>query len=273
MLDVTDRTTIWGGGSLYQLWHKRLQVLVAYSIVAAVVSLIAWIVLVVLATVVSSPRDAVENVPIAVLIGIVVSATLLAFSRWSATLGISSMPLSDEVAEARVRTILESICTQVGVSMPEIAQMDSPAIEVASFTKLRTQLIVLSQGAISSLSTLELEAVLAREIAKVRSGLSNYDAYLLLPRKLLAFLTFGAYPESMTLSLAQEVMLVDLASLAITRFPPSLISVLKKLREEETFCELKGAAAKGSSWIWLNPPMISGSKTLLDDRIAQLEEW
>ena len=273
MFDASDRTTIWGGASLYQIWHKRLQVLVSYTIVAISISLLLWVVLLVLSAVLGFPRDVVASVPISVLIGALVSLLMLMLSKWISTAGISIEPLSDEKAGAKVKTVLESICTQVGVTVPEIGQIDSAAIEVASFARPRKELIVLSKGAISSLSTLELEAVLAREIAKVRSGLSNYDAYLLVPRKLLALITLGAYPESITLPVAQEVMLVDLASLAITRFPPSLISVLRKFRDDETFFELKGAASKGSGWLWINPPAISGSRTLLEDRIAQLEEW
>ncbi len=273
MFDASDRTTIWGGASLYQVWHKRLQVLVSYTIVAVAISLIAWVILLALSAIVGFPGGVIGSVPISVLIGALVSLLMLIFSKWSSTVGISIGPLADKKAEAKVKTVLESICTQVGVAMPDIGQIDGAAIEVASFARPRKHLIVLSNGAISALSTLELEAVLAREIAKVRSGLSNYDAYLLVPRKLLALITLGAYPESVALPIAQETMLVDLASLAITRFPPALISVLRKFRDEGTFFELKGASAKGSSWLWINPPVISGSKTLLEDRIAQLEEW
>ncbi|WP_178138662.1 hypothetical protein [Ferrithrix thermotolerans] len=273
MFDASDRTTIWGGANLYQLWHKRLQVLVSYLVFASAIAILTWVLLVTASYLLSLNRDVIENIPVSVVVGLGVAALMLLVSKWVSVVGFDFEPIGDAVLEARVKTVLEAICTQVGVQIPLLAEIKTPAIEVASFKKGGEPLVVLSSGALESLSVLELEAVLAREIAKVRSGLSDYDAYLSLPRRLLALVTLGAYPESVTLPMAQEIMLVDVASLSITRFPPALILVLKKIRDEGVFFELEGAAAKGSSWLWLNPPLLKGSKALLEDRIAQLEEW
>lgn len=275
MLNASGKTAIWGGAAIYQVWSKRLQVLSSYSFLAIAIAAFFWCVLLGADIIGIFHSNAVLNISFAFAGGIGVSVLLALCSRIISPLGFKWKSVGSLADIVRVQVVVESICSSMGVPLPEVELIRSDAIEVASVLRLRGRLrIIVTAGTLSELSILELEAVLAREIAKYRSGLSRYDALLMVPRKILALLTLGSYPESINDSQAQETMLIDLASLAITRFPPSLVSALRKIgNKSETYFDLPGSLAKGSSFIWLDPPVLSGRSELLVDRIAQLEEW
>lgn len=274
MIDSSDRTLLWGGTRIYQLWNKRLEVTTYYLTVLFVVAAVAWLPTAFIFNLSKVHGYAITAIPLALAVGAVVALILALASRRLSGWGLDKSYTTSPILR-RAMTITESLCAQVGVEMPEIKVLSSPSVNAMSYSISRNRrVIILTSAALDELSFVELEVVLAREVARIRSGLSDYDALLGLPRKLLAALSFGSYPRSLSANLASEVQMVDLAGLTITKFPPALAGALEKvLKDESNHPEVKSWFTRATGYQWLDPCVYRNSHELLRLRIDELREW
>ncbi len=138
----------------------------------------------------------------------------------------------DAVAAERVADVTESLCAVLGLAPPELVILVDPAPNAISAGSGEASRLVVTTGLVSSLDRIELEAVLAHELAHhkrldtLSGGLSA------------ALLRGGQIPGTARLARWLEgrdrELSADLAAVQVTQYPPGLVSALGKARTATT---------------------------------------
>ncbi len=171
---------------------------------------------------------------------------------------------ADPVRDARLFNLAEGLSISAGVRQPRLMVIESPGLNaLAAGSRPGRSVVGVTSGMLSELDRIELEAVLAEELIQIRR-------HETLPATVLvATLGIGraiALPEDRD---AQ----VDLAAVALTRYPPALAAALEKV-------DTKGAVVTGqgatTAHLWLADPSATHSprrgRLTLRERIEALRE-
>ena len=212
---------------------------------------------------------------VAIVVGILVGAAVAAFvylRSEAAVLGSLQPRLVDESDEARLHNMIDGLCDSHGFRRPGLAIVDDVACNALVYGRSheRTTLLVTS-GLRDALTQMELEGLLARELAlATHAGLPG--ATVVVP-------LLGLMPESLRISLLtwwigeQRSMLDDFDAVRFTRYPPGLAAALDKLAGASTV--VAGAGRYGGH-LWVAPPTAAGSpaptQPTIDARAAALRE-
>lgn len=174
-------------------------------------------------------------------------------------------------SQPRLENVLEGLCATSGVSAPEVALVDSPAMNALVAAGRDHVRLVLTTGLVDHLGRLELEGVLANLLGRVKDGSARYST------SVMGLL--GPTPRASKLLAShlgeQRSVLSDLAAVDLTRYPPGLISALSAMGERGT--EVPGAPAVTLP-LWIAPATPSpeadpvGELQPLSLRIAVLSE-
>ncbi len=210
-------------------------------------------------------------VVVAVIVGLVVGVIAFVTVRRTA-LSIALHELGAKPAPPdrrhRVDNVLEGLCLSSGNTPPavHIADHSSPDAAVLGRNADEAVLVVTSAAA-DDLPRLELEALLARALCMIDSGIETPTLLCAAGRLLGRGSLAGRY---ISRHLAPEaVVLADFASVRLTRYPPALANVMAR------------AAAVGgvpthrtTDHLWLFGPISGGSndRPPLDQRIDTLQE-
>ena len=110
---------------------------------------------------------------------------------------------------------------------------------------------------------MELEGVLAHELTHVKSGDTAAAT--------VAIGTVGRIAPGMVTKVAggAHETLADVAGVALTRYPPGLISALEKLRDDPSVLRSPHPAI---AHLWIEAPVDDPSCPPLDERIQALRE-
>lgn len=121
-------------------------------------------------------RDFLYTIP--VVLGVVGIWFLIAFASHSALIKMSTGAKSLERAEnMRIYNLTENLCMSVGMKMPKLYVIDSPALNAfASGINEKTYAVTLTTGIMAELDDKELEGVIAHELTHIR----NKDVRLLI---------------------------------------------------------------------------------------------
>ncbi|MGC8481659.1 MAG: hypothetical protein ACP5PJ_08935 [Acidimicrobiales bacterium] len=278
MIDSSDKTLLWGGARIFQVWGKRLEVSTVYAVVWLISAVILWVPVRIILGIATTSSPSVTAVPYAIIAALVLTMVILFSAKYFSFWGLRSLVRQGSTTDQRldrVQTVAESLCAQSGLELPDILVIDTGAVNATSVLGPRGHAsILITRGALAQYSIIELEAVVAREIARLRSGLASYDAILSLPRKILAWVSFGAYPARLKPSLAREIEMVDLAALTLTRFPPALADALEKSlppSDEEGVVTI--GIGRAAAWQWLYPWVYREANASARLRVDELREW
>jgi heat shock protein HtpX len=183
---------------------------------------------------------------------------------------------ADETAHARLYSVAEGVCLASGVPMPELLVLADEAPNMVSTGRVPSDAsLVCTSGLLDLLDRIELEAVVAHEIAHIRGrdtlsgGLAASVLGSIAPR--LAARVSGPARET----------LADQAAVSVTRYPPGLIAALGKLRDAPSVvpARLPRGLVRSTSHLWLVPLLPSELRARevagaldLDERIALLVE-
>ncbi len=183
---------------------------------------------------------------------------------------VPSTPL-DPGSQPRLENLLEGLGVTSGVAGPDVALVDSSAMNAAVAVGHGQPQILLTTALVDRLDRLELEGVLANLLGRVKDGSARYSTTV------LALL--GSSPRAhKTLAShlgEQRSVLSDLAAVDLTRYPPGLMSALSTMAEHGT--ELQDVPPVTAP-LWLAPavPSAGGEPTgelqPLSLRIAVLAE-
>jgi heat shock protein HtpX len=132
--------------------------------------------------------------------------------------------------EARLVNLVEGLCVANGLSVPELRVLADPAPNaIVLGAKADDAVLILTRGLLDLLDRIELEAVVAHELAHLKRGdleiassatIAAGLAVRILPSLALAVLRLGD---------GGREALADSAAAIMTRYPPGLAAALSKL--------------------------------------------
>ena len=189
---------------------------------------------------------------VGVVLAVVVASAAYLFSDRLALSAAKALP-ADPVEHARLHNIVEGLCVAAGVPKPALYTVADPAPNAFSTGRNpRHASLVVTSGLLEGMNRVELEGVVAHELAHVR----NHDTLLTGTAVALLFLR-GLLPP-------RREMDADATGVRITRYPPGLIAALEKLRRG-------GTGGRSGSWVtahlWLDAP-----HPPLDQRLTELRD-
>ena len=209
----------------------------------------------------------VANWIVGAVLFVVLGAALLGWARLAGdrlvAARLGGRP-ADPASDARLWNLVEGLSTGAGVRQPRLIVVDSPALNAmaAGGSPDRTVLAV-TNGLLSELDRIELEAVLAEALFQIRHQET-------IPGTVLVS-TFGL--GARWALLPERDTVADQGAITLTRYPPALASALEKIQN-------KGAAVPSiparMAHLWLADPRpdptTSRARLALHDRIEALRE-
>lgn len=207
------------------------------------------------------------------VIAVLYSVGVSLFSYWNSdkvVLAMSKAQPLDQIHDRKIYQTIENLCITAGLPMPRIMTMEEPAINAfATGRDPEHAVLVLTRGAIDKLSDVEIEGVVAHELAHI----GNRDILLstivvvmvgvitLVSDFFFRFWFFGRGRRSqggqaglimLLISLALAILaplaatliqlaisrkrefLADASGALLTRYPEGLASALKKIENDQS---------------------------------------
>ncbi len=211
---------------------------------------------------------------------------------------------ADPVTHARLHNLVEGLCIAAGLPKPAVHVVEDPAPNAfATGRDPRHAGVAVTTGLLDKLTRVELEGVLAHELSHIKNrdtlvstlAVTLVGGIVLLADVALRFLWWGgprhrdergggSRPAAI-LGLLGPVLLIlaplvarlmqfavsrnreslaDVSGVALTRYPPGLISALEKLRDDRTVVH---SASRATAHLWIESPL---PRTSFEGRGARL---
>jgi heat shock protein HtpX len=204
---------------------------------------------------------------VGVIVGVVLAGGLGAWARLGGDRRVRSLidgREADPRREARLCNLVEGLSISAGVRQPQLRVIDSPGLNVlAAGTSPARGVIAATTGLLAELNRVELEAVLAEQLVRLRHGET-------LPGTVLAA-TFGI-GRSRAITSDMDA-LADQGAVALTRYPPALAAALEKMDAKGTQV---GGIPEVLSPLWMADPTgatpLGRGRLPLRERIEALRE-
>jgi Zn-dependent protease with chaperone function len=193
-------------------------------------------------------------------VGLVIAgAIVLLRLRRAADLVLAQLGATPASTDAypRLHNLTEGLSLAGGVSEPELYVIDDPGRNAAAVAQGSRSAVVCSTGLLDALDRISLEGVLAEVLVRIRSGdaeAATLGAALYgdLLRGPLAAIGRPAAVFGLRRLLADDRDLsADRAAVALTRYPPGLLSALTVIREGSP---TTATADASNEHLWLVPP-------------------
>ena len=245
-------------------------------------------------------KAGVAIVPIAITIAIVMAWTSY-FASDKIALAASRAKPADGPEYARYHNLVEGLCIAAGLPKPRLYVVDDPAPNAfATGRNPQHAALAVTTGLLATMNRVELEGVLAHELSHVRNydilvttiavtavgavalmadlgmrfmwfgGRSdrrdNNDSgglgmiLVILSFALLILAPFAAQLMQFAMSRRRE-LLADASGVELTRYPPGLISALKKLQDDKAVVH---HATRATAQMWIESPLERDEKTEAD---------
>jgi heat shock protein HtpX len=174
--------------------------------------------------------------------------------------------------EPRYHNLVEGLCVSAGLPKPDLYVVDDDAPNsFATGRNAAHSSIVVTAGLLRKLSRMELEGVLAHELAHIRSndilvtglgtalvGLPLAPTGPLATRLLTTLVGRGRERDA------------DLSGVRLTRYPPGLAAALEKVRRDGAGVL---SAPRATAHLWISSPLDEdGGPARLEARIAALRD-
>lgn len=149
---------------------------------------------------------------------------------------------------ARLLNLVDGLCVTHGVRKPAVRVIDDPAINAAAVgTDPRRATIAVTTGMLDALSRIELEAVVAHLLSRIR----HRD---IVPATLAAVLLGGLPVRAAVVGRGREIA-ADTQAWRMTRYPPGLIGALEKIRDQPA--AVRFSSSFGTQ-LWFADPSAAG---------------
>jgi heat shock protein HtpX len=232
----------------------------------------------------------VAIVPIAIVIAIAMAWTSY-FASDRIALAASRARPADGPEYARYHNLVEGLCIAAGLPKPRLYVVDDPAPNAfATGRNPKHAAVAVTTGLLEKMNRVELEGVLAHELSHVRNydilvttiAVTAVGAIALMADLGLRFMWFGGREGRRDnndsgigvvlaiLSLAllilapfiaqlmqfamsrRRELLADASGVQLTRYPPGLISALKKLQDDQAVVH---HATRATAQMWIESPL------------------
>jgi heat shock protein HtpX len=171
-------------------------------------------------------------------------------------------------AESRLRNLVDGLCVSNGLPVPALSVVEDPGLNCLTVGRTpSTSTLVFTRGLLDTLDRIQLEGVVARQLAVVKTGEAHLGTVLTPFAGFAPALVARAIPQRYDL-------LADLEGVGLTRYPPGLTSALESARGSTRVA----SAPRSSSHLWLDDPHPAGGEPAgvahspIDERIATLQE-
>lgn len=244
--------------------------------------------IVVVATSVVTVIGALFGYPIhAALLGAVASVIFVrSIGRSAEEAVLATMATKDAspTEHARVINVVDGLCVVSGDHRPTLRVVDGGyPMAMAAADPDSAGTIVVSTGFCAEMDRVEVEAVMAHLLWRIRTGEIALTTFALALVRWMSRLGLGSAARAMTSrALDERVMLwADIAACQATRYPPALVSALEKTANStEKFSDMSAAP------LWFASPEMTGDDAAagkpfsslgvvhpsLSERIAVLKE-
>lgn len=202
------------------------------AVPAATVAVVFFVVCGAAAALIGMPLLAVLDLAIAVGLFFAVAAGTRQRAPAAALAATGSRPVTED-EEPRLHNLVEGLCVGIGLEPPRLRIVEDEAPNALAIARAVDDAdLVITRGLLTALSLVELEGVLAHELARIRRGDAIVGA--------LAGPTLGGTslpPASVVAPVTRAIVAKgepietwsDLAAVEITRYPPALATALVKL--------------------------------------------
>lgn len=244
-------------------------------------------------------------VPIAIVIAIVMAWTSY-FASDKIALAASRAKPADGPEYARYHNLVEGLCIAAGLPKPRLYVVEDPAPNAfATGRNPKHAAIAVTTGLLQQMNRVELEGVLAHELSHVRNydilvstiAVTAVGAVALMADLGMRFMWFGgrsgrrdnngdnplglilvilAFALLILAPFAAQLMqfamsrrrelLADASGVQLTRYPPGLISALKKLQDDQAVVH---HATRATAQMWIENPLErdANGETTIDGQV------
>jgi heat shock protein HtpX len=209
----------------------------------------------------------------------------------SVALAMSRAKPADPTEYARLHNVIEGLCIAAGLPKPRVYVIDDDAPNAfATGRNPQHAAVAVTTGLLEKMNRVELEGVLAHELSHVKNydilvstlavtmvgivallsdwglrtifwgggrrrsdgeGAGPQAIFALLGFALLIFTPIAARLMQFAVSRRREA-LADVSGVALTRYPPGLISALEKLKEDQTVVH---SGSRATAHLWIEAPV------------------
>lgn len=171
-------------------------------------------------------------------------------------------------AEPRLRNLVDGLCATSGLPVPRLSIVDVAAVNCLVVGPSRDDVtLVVTRGLLDQLDRIELEGVVARQLAQVRQGAVQVGTTLLPVAGLAPGWVANVLPDRYDVR-------ADIDAVALTRYPPGLTRALEKTAAGSAVPH----APRSSAHLWFDDPSPAGgappalAHSPIEERIATLQE-
>ena len=172
---------------------------------------------------------------------------------------------ADPLVHARFHNVVEGLCVAAGLPKPSLhVVLDEEAPNALALGREpRTAALVVTSGLLEKLTRIELEGVVAHELTHIKGADSLVST--------IAIATVGRVAPGLVAKAAggSHETLADVTGVALTRYPPGLISALEKLRDDPSVLR---SSDRAIAHLWIEAPVADPTCPPLEERIQALRE-
>lgn len=221
---------------------------------------------------------------VAGVVALVVSGAAFMYGMWRlsprvALRRIGARP-ADEDDDPRLFNVTEGLCATFGLAMPALHILDDPVLNACALGRdARRSDLVVTSGLLRTLHLVELEGVIAHELAHVKRGDNGVSCVAVT----LATLWGGEKTLRRCVGENREYR-ADVVGASIVRYPSGLLGALCSMMESPPPVEGSLFASPtrfgATRWVWIDPavghredPVYPGDLDATWVRAAALSEW
>ncbi len=165
--------------------------------------------------------------------------------------------------DARLLNIVEGLCSAFGLSPPVVVVVPSEELNAVTFGRRgRRPTLVVTSASLERLERIDLEALVAHELAHLRRGDVERAFLIMSSLGFLALRSAAAARLSSRLGGVDRESFADFAATSITRYPPALADTLELLGSNHGELErtLPRDLVRLTGWQWCAPLAAQGER-------------